>query len=104
MAKEMTQVTFGSQQVAVIAEGYYHRFRMNPDLDQVDGRWQQTLVQTNTLAFAQQLLPRKLRLTQGQGPLSTLLQQLEAGLVLRFDVVQDAQSALYLPTPLGARL
>lgn len=71
---------------------------------QVDGCWQQTRVQTNTLAFAQQLLPRKLTLTRGQGPLSTLLQQLGAGRVLRFDVMQDAQSALHLPTPLGARL
>ncbi|HEX6592484.1 MAG TPA: acetoacetate decarboxylase, partial [Moraxellaceae bacterium] len=32
MNRQMTQVEFGTQTVAVPAGGYYDRFRMNPDL------------------------------------------------------------------------
>jgi hypothetical protein len=35
MDKRFTQVTFGPHQVPVLAGGYYDRFRMNPDLDEV---------------------------------------------------------------------
>lgn len=35
MDRQLTQVEFGSQRVAVPAGGYYDRFRMNPDLDVV---------------------------------------------------------------------
>jgi hypothetical protein len=35
MTERFTQVEFGGQQVAVPAGGYYDRFRMNPDLDEV---------------------------------------------------------------------
>lgn len=35
MDKSFTQVEFGSQKVNVIAGGYYDRYRMNPDLDEV---------------------------------------------------------------------
>lgn len=35
MDRRLTQVEFGTQQVEVIEGGYYDRFRMNPDLDEV---------------------------------------------------------------------
>lgn len=35
MTERFTQVEFGGQQVTVPAGGYYDRFRMNPDLDEV---------------------------------------------------------------------
>lgn len=35
MDRRYTQVEFGTQQVEVLEGGYYDRFRMNPDLDQV---------------------------------------------------------------------
>lgn len=68
----------------------------------VDGQWQQTLVQSNTLSFAQSLFPRKVELVRGAGPLSQLLEGLGASTILRLDVVRDAQLVLNLPTPLRA--
>lgn len=68
-------------------------------LHQVDGRWQQTRVQSNTLAYAQKLLPRDVRLSRNGGPLSQLLDGLGASRVLRLDVVKDAQIVLHLPAP-----
>lgn len=35
MARGLVQVQFGTQRVEVIEGGYYDRFRMNPDLDDV---------------------------------------------------------------------
>lgn len=64
---------------------------------QVDGRWHQTRVQSNTLAYAQKLLPGNVRLTRHGGPLSQLLEGLGASRILRLDVVKDAQIALHLP-------
>jgi hypothetical protein len=71
-------------------------------LHQVDGQWHQTVVQSNTLAFAQRSLPRHVELARGGGPLSQLLDGLGASRVLRLDVVKDAQLVLNLPTPLKA--
>jgi Acetoacetate decarboxylase (ADC) len=68
----------------------------------VDGIWHQTLVQTNTLSFAQTLLPRHVELIRAGGPMSQLLDGLGASRFLRFDVVKDAQVVLNLPTPLKA--
>jgi hypothetical protein len=68
----------------------------------VDGTWHQTLVQTNTLSFAQTLLPRHVELIRAGGPMSQLLDGLGASCFLRFDVVKDAQVVLNLPTPLKA--
>lgn len=65
---------------------------------QVDGRWHQTRVQSNTLAYAQKLLPPNVRLSRNGGPLSQLLDGLGASRLLRLDVVKDAQIALHLPT------
>jgi hypothetical protein len=67
---------------------------------QVDGAWHQTVVTTNTLSFAQTLLPRDVKLIRTGGPMSQLLDGLGASRFLRFDVVNDAQVVLNLPTPL----
>ncbi|MNN76899.1 hypothetical protein D3C81_1933170 [compost metagenome] len=69
---------------------------------QVDGDWHQTLVQTNTLSFAQRLFPRDVSLVRNGGPLSQLLDGLGASTMVRLDVVKDAQIVLNLPTPLKA--
>ncbi|WP_343583217.1 acetoacetate decarboxylase [Herbaspirillum sp.] len=69
-------------------------------IHRVDGQWQQTSVQTNMLSFAQRLFPRGVVLQRNSGPLSQLLNGLGASTILRLDVVGDAQSVLYLPTPL----
>lgn len=66
----------------------------------VDNKWHQTLVQSNVLAFAQKLLPRKVKLVRHGGPLSQLLDELGASKILRLDVIQDAQVVLNLPKPL----
>ncbi|MFK4049852.1 acetoacetate decarboxylase [Acinetobacter venetianus] len=66
-------------------------------LHQVDDKWHQTHVQSNTLAFAQKLLPRNVKLVRHGGPVSQLLDELGASKILRLDVVQDAQVVLNLP-------
>ena len=68
----------------------------------VDGVWHQSWVQTNTLSFAQCVLPCDVELVRHGGPLSQLLDGLGVSTVARFDVVQDAQLMLNLPTPLKA--
>ncbi|WP_410210191.1 acetoacetate decarboxylase [Aquirhabdus sp.] len=66
---------------------------------QVDGVWQQTTVQSNTLEYGQRLLPRHVTLERHGGPLSQLLDELDVGTILRLDVVKDAQLVLNLPKP-----
>lgn len=66
----------------------------------VDGKWQQTIVQSNVLCFGQKLLPRKVKLVRHGGPLSQLLDELKASKILRLDVIQDAQVILHLPKAL----
>ncbi|WP_179402340.1 acetoacetate decarboxylase family protein [Burkholderia guangdongensis] len=68
----------------------------------IDGEWHQSSVQTNTLSFAQRLLPRDVELVRHGGPLSQLLDGLGASTIVRLDVVKDAQLVLNLPTPLKA--
>ncbi|WP_454806827.1 acetoacetate decarboxylase [Paraburkholderia fungorum] len=68
----------------------------------VDGQWHQTSVQTNTLSFAQRILPRNVKLVRSGGPLSQLLDGLGVSTIVRFDVVKDAQVVLNLPTRLTA--
>lgn len=72
-------------------------------LHSVDGVWHQTLVESNTLSFAQKLLPRKVKLVRHGGPLSQLLDELGASTILRLDVVEDAQVVLNLPRPLKTK-
>ncbi|AOJ92989.1 acetoacetate decarboxylase family protein [Burkholderia multivorans] len=69
-------------------------------VNQIDGEWHQTRVQTNMLSFAQRLFPRDVRLARHGGPLSQLLDGLGASTVLRMDVVKDAQVVLNMPTRL----
>jgi len=66
----------------------------------VDGVWHQSSVQTNTLSFAQRVLPRGVELVRHGDPPSQLLDGLGVSTVVRFDVVQDAQLVLNRPTPL----
>ncbi len=66
----------------------------------VDGVWHQSSVQTNTLSFAQRVLPRGVELVRHGGPLRQLLDALGVSTIVRFDVVEDAQLVLNLPTPL----
>ncbi|ATZ64454.1 acetoacetate decarboxylase family protein [Acinetobacter bereziniae] len=68
-------------------------------LHQVDHQWQQTQVLTNTLSFTQKLLPKHVKLIRHGGPLSQLLNELDASTILRLDVVEDAQVVLHLPVP-----
>lgn len=69
----------------------------------VDDVWHQTLVESNTLSFAQKLLPRKVKLVRHGGPLSQLLDELGVSTILRLDVVKDAQVVLNLPRPLKTK-
>ncbi|WP_396333604.1 acetoacetate decarboxylase [Burkholderia anthina] len=78
------------------------RMGTNTMINLVDGVWHQSSVQTNTLSFAQRMLPRDVELVRHGGPLSQLLDGLGVSTVMRFDVVEDAQLVLNLPTPLHA--
>ncbi|MEV8470739.1 MULTISPECIES: hypothetical protein [unclassified Ralstonia] len=69
-------------------------------INKVDGAWHQSSVQSNTLSFAQRLLPRNVKLVRHGGPLSQLLDGLGPSTIVRLDVVKDAQLVLHLPTPL----
>ncbi len=57
----------------------------------VDGVGHQSSVQTNTLSFAQRVLPRGVELMPHGGPLSQLLDGLGVSTIVRFDVVKDAR-------------
>lgn len=76
------------------------RLGTNTMVHLLDGRWHQTTVQSNTLAFAQQMLPKDVALSRHGGPMSQLLDGLGASTLLRMDVVQDAQLVLNMPRPL----
>jgi len=54
-------------------------------------------VQSDTLSFAQRLVPREDELARSGGPLSQLLDGLGAHTIARFDVVKDAQLVLNMP-------
>ncbi|WP_374729104.1 hypothetical protein [Caballeronia ptereochthonis] len=71
-------------------------------INRIDGEWHQTLVQTNTLTYAERFLPRNVSLLRHGGPLSQLLDGLGATTILRLDIVKDAQIVLNMPTPLEA--
>ncbi len=77
------------------------RLGANTMIHQVDGRWNQTVVQSNTLSYSQELLPKGVTLTRNGGPMSDLLNGLGARSILRLDVVRDAQLVLNMPTPLS---
>jgi hypothetical protein len=72
----------------------------NNAINEIDGKWCQVTVQTNPLLGAQTLLPRNVKLSRGQGPLSELLAELGVSTILRMDVLKDAQMILNMPIPL----
>ncbi|OCP23602.1 MULTISPECIES: acetoacetate decarboxylase family protein [unclassified Ensifer] len=76
------------------------RMGTNTMIHLIDGQWHQTVVQTNTISFAQKLFPKGVSLTRSGGPLSELLDGLGVSTILRLDVVKDAQLVLNMPTPL----
>ena len=76
------------------------RLGSNTMIHQVDGQWSQTLVQSNTLSYAQELFPKGVTLSRKGGPMSDLLNGLGASRMLRLDVVRDAQLVLNTPTRL----
>lgn len=76
------------------------RLSTNTSIGLVDGEWRQTQFVTNPIEFGQTLLPREVKLSRADGPISQLLGGLGAKSILRFDVVKDAQMVLYLPRPL----
>ncbi|WP_151821639.1 acetoacetate decarboxylase [Acinetobacter oleivorans] len=69
----------------------------------VDGKWHRTDVQSNILSFSQKLLPKKVQLVKNEGPLTTLLNELNASKILRLDVIGDAQVVLNLPTVINLK-
>jgi hypothetical protein len=78
------------------------RMGTNILINQIDGKWHRTVVQSNTLSFGQRLFPRDAQLVRHGGPMSQLLEGLDASAIVRMDVVKDAQLALNMPTPLTA--
>ena len=76
------------------------RLSTNTSIGLVDGEWCQTQFITNPTELAQRLFPRDITLSRADGPISQLLNGLSARVILRFDVVKDAQMVLYLPRPL----
>lgn len=78
------------------------RMGTNTMVHLVDGRWHQTSVQSNTLAFARRTLPRDVTLTRHGGPLSDLLDGLGASRILSLEVTRDVQLVLNLPRLLDA--
>jgi hypothetical protein len=76
------------------------RMGTNTMIHQVDDQWNQTIVRSNTLSFAQQMFPKGVELSRQGGPMTDLLNGLGASTMLRLDVVRDAQLVLNMPTPL----
>lgn len=76
------------------------RMGTNTMLNRIDGQWRQIPVQSNTLSFAQTILPRDVSLRRGGGPLTQLLDGLGASRLVQMDVVRDAQLVLNMPMPL----
>lgn len=76
------------------------RIGTNTMVHLVDGKWNQTSVQSNTLSFAQRSLPRNAELTRHGGPLSDLLDGLGAGRILSLEITKSVQLVLNLPRPI----
>ena len=69
-------------------------------IHQVDGIWNRTIVQSNTLLHGATLLPKGVRLQRNGGPLSELLDGLGASKLVRLEVTREAQLVLNLPAPM----
>ncbi|RMZ82576.1 hypothetical protein DV738_g1530, partial [Chaetothyriales sp. CBS 135597] len=73
----------------------------NNAINKIDGKWSRITVLANPLLAGQCLLPRDVKLSRSQGPLSKLLDdELAISTLLRADVYKDAQMVLNMPTPL----
>jgi len=46
----------------------------------VDGKWHQIEVQSNLLSFGQKLFPKNIQFEKNEGPLTTLLNELDASI------------------------
>lgn len=77
------------------------RIGSNIMIHQLDGQWCQTMVQSNTLAFAQTLFPKTVTLQRHGGPMTDLLNGIGIKKMMRFDVVKDAQFVLNMPLPIS---
>ncbi|MEQ1311988.1 acetoacetate decarboxylase [Acinetobacter sp. XH1639] len=71
-------------------------------LNQVDGKWYSSLIQTNNQQFGQQFFPLGVKITRNTGPVSKLLNELGAEKVVRLDVIKQGQIALHMPKPVDA--
>ena len=69
-------------------------------IHQVDVQWHQTVVQTNTLSYAQRLPPKGVKLSHQSGPMTDPLDGLGTSTMLRYEVVRNAHLVLNIPTPL----
>ncbi|NMO03053.1 acetoacetate decarboxylase family protein [Gordonia sp. TBRC 11910] len=67
----------------------------------VDGVWQSTLNQTNTLATGTSLFPRGVELTIGEGRMADDLRALRPIRTVQLDVNTRAQAALHMPVPVS---
>lgn len=74
----------------------------NNAINKIDGKWCQVAVQANPLLATQCLFPRNVQLSRSKGPLSILLNELGISILLRMDVLKDAQMVLNMPAPLKA--
>ena len=68
---------------------------------ELNGGWNATLSQTNTLASGSRLLPRDVTLELGTGRLSDDVRSLRPVKLLRFDVATQCQNALHIPVPVS---
>ncbi|MGU3502480.1 acetoacetate decarboxylase [Mycobacterium sp. C31M] len=76
------------------------RMGTNTTVGLVDGQWSATVVQSNTLSFAQRSFPRDVTITRNSGPITDLLDGLGASRILSLEVDRDVQLVLNLPRPL----
>lgn len=68
---------------------------------ELGGGWNQTLSQTNNLAFGSRLLPQDVGLELGSGRLSDDIRSLRPKRPLRLDVHTECQNALHIPVPVS---
>lgn len=68
---------------------------------ELNGGWNATLSQTNTLAAGSTLLPRDVSLELGFGRLTDDVRSLKPIRPIRFDVFTECQNALHIPVPVS---
>jgi Acetoacetate decarboxylase (ADC) len=68
---------------------------------ELNGGWNATLSQTNTLAAGSKLLPKDASLQLGSGRLTDDIRSLKPIKALRLDVFTECQNALHIPVPVS---